>query len=423
MNSLKTFELLRSKDILYIKGRIGWKGLKKEEFTETGPFLITGMHFKENGKIDWDRCFHIPQHRYDESPEIMLELEDILLTKDGTIGKVAFIDELPGPSSLNSHLLVLRVEDKKRVYPKYIFYSLQSDKFKKYIEKNKSGSTIVGLSQKAFENFEFALPDYRVQKKIAQILSTVDEQIANADQLIVKTKELKKGLMQYLFTKGLNHTKFKQTVLGDIPIDWDVTPLVNLMAPGSDGVKRGPFGGALKKEFFVSDGYAVYEQQHAIYNQFSKIRYYINEDKYQELKGFIIKENDILISCSGTVGKIAIVPKSIKPGVMNQALLRFRAKENLTDTLFLYYMLISDNVQSKMLDMTHGSTIKNMVAVSQIKTIPVVLPPLKEQRKIAQILSTVDEQIESHEQEKQKYIELKKGLMQQLLTEKLRVTV
>ena len=92
---------------------------------------------------------------------------------------------------------------------------------------------------------------------------------------------------------------------------------------------RGPFGGALKKDCFIEDGYAVYEQQHAIYNQFEDIRYFIDEDKFNELKRFKLNAGDLIMSCSGTMGKIAIVPENIKVGVINQALLKLTPSDKV----------------------------------------------------------------------------------------------
>lgn len=286
-----------------------------------------------------------------------------------------------------------------------------------------SGSTRQRISRKNLGNLLIALPTLSEQKKIVEILWAADKQIEKTDQLIEKTRELKKGLMQQLMSKGIGHNEFKQTDIGEIPVTWKVKSFVELMEPGSEGVKRGPFGGALKKDIFVEDGYAVYEQQHAIYRNFDNIRYFIDELKFEELKTFELKPDDIIVSCSGTIGKIAIMPKQIKQGVMNQALLRFRALKNTVDTLFLYYLLIAEDTQKKMLDMTHGSTIKNLISVSEIKKIKVPLPSYEEQQKIADILLSIDEQIEGYEKEKERQIELKKALMQQLLTGKIQVTV
>ncbi|MBC8882612.1 restriction endonuclease subunit S [Flavobacterium piscinae] len=101
---------------------------------------------------------------------------------------------------------------------------------------------------------------------------------------------------------------------------------------------RGPFGGSLKKNIFVNDGIAVYEQQHAIYNQFDQIRYFIDESKFNEMKRFEVKPNDLIMSCSGTLGKVAIVPKGVKKGIINQALLKITPSSKLDSRFLEYYM-------------------------------------------------------------------------------------
>ena len=75
----------------YVKGRIGWKGLRSEDFIDEGPFLITGTDFNKDGSINWENMYHVDQERYDEDPFIQLQDHDVLITKDGTIGKVVYV--------------------------------------------------------------------------------------------------------------------------------------------------------------------------------------------------------------------------------------------------------------------------------------------------------------------------------------------
>lgn len=152
---------------------------------------------------------------------------------------------------------------------------------------------------------------------------------------------------------------------------------------------RGPFGGALKKDYFVEDGYAVYEQQHAINNQFNKIRYFIDTEKFEEMKRFELSPGDLIMSCSGTMGKIAIVPEGIKPGIINQALLKLSPR-NKIDTTFLRYWLQSASFQYLLDEHTHGAAIKNVASVSVLKDLEIPLPPLPEQKRIAAILDKAD---------------------------------
>jgi len=113
---------------------------------------------------------------------------------------------------------------------------------------------------------------------------------------------------------------------------------------------RGPFGGSLKKSCFVEEGYAVYEQQHAIYNQFSDIRYFVTEDKFNEMKRFELKPNDLIMSCSGTMGKVAIVPEGIKQGIINQALLKLTPKDFL-DIEYLKYWMSRTSIEDNNINM------------------------------------------------------------------------
>jgi len=159
----------------YIKGRIGWQNLRSSEFTNEGPYLITGMHFS-NGSVDWDSCYHITEERYDIAPEIIVKKHDILITKDGSIGKLAYIEYLPGEASLNSHLLLIRPL-KNQYHPKYLYYLLDSSTFKSYIQLNQTGTTFYGITQESVVNFPNLLSSIEEQKNIAAFLDRETERI------------------------------------------------------------------------------------------------------------------------------------------------------------------------------------------------------------------------------------------------------
>ncbi len=156
---------------------------------------------------------------------------------------------------------------------------------------------------------------------------------------------------------------------------------------------RGPFGGSLKKSCFKDEGYAVYEQQHAIYDQFNEIRYFIDENKFQEMKRFELKSGDLIMSCSGTMGKVAIVPEGVKRGIINQALLKLTPKENL-NVEFLRYWMISPYFIEELGKNTVGAAIKNVASVKILKTIELFTPPLQEQQHIVSILDEAFEAID-----------------------------
>lgn len=176
---------------------------------------------------------------------------------------------------------------------------------------------------------------------------------------------------------------------------------------------RGPFGGALKKEIFVSEGYAVYEQQHAIYGDFTTFRYFISEEKFNEMKRFSVLPKDIIMSCSGTMGKFAVVPENPKEGVINQALLKLTVKSGY-EVGFIKTTLELPVNQNKLLSQSAGGAIKNVVEVAQIKEIKLLIPPIKEQQKIASCLSSLDEVITAESQKLEMLKDHKKGLLQNL---------
>ncbi len=151
--------------------------------------------------------------------------------------------------------------------------------------------------------------------------------------------------------------------------------------------KRGPFGGSLKKEVFVTSGYKVYEQKHAIQNNFTIGSYFIDEAKFQEMIVFSVKPGDLIVSCSGTMGRVAIVPSDAQPGIINQALLKLTPLLHIVWPQYLRDYLQSEPVQLRYFRQTAGAAIQNVASVSVLKEIPIPLPPLPEQRRIAAILT------------------------------------
>jgi len=173
-------------------------------------------------------------------------------------------------------------------------------------------------------------------------------------------------------------------------IKWETLTLDHVTAEGSDGLRRGPFGGAVKKEIFVTDGYKIYEQRHAIYGDFDAGSYYIGETHYRALRSFAVEPGDLIVSCSGTIGRVAIVPTTAKPGIINQALLRIRPKLRVVSSGFLKRLLETPDIQARLFGSAGGSAIKNVKPLNEIRRVKFSLPPLAEQRRIAEILDRAE---------------------------------
>ena len=202
-------ELLRPKEgwvekelgkIATLKARIGWQGLTTKEYKETGDFfLITGTEFK-NGFIDWDKCHYVDYDRYKQDKNIQVKPHDVLVTKDGTIGKVALIKSVPKPATLNSGVFVIRPIDNS-FHPEFFYYLLLSNVFLTFLSQLSAGSTINHLYQKDFVTFKFFTPkSIEEQTEIAKNLYEMDEEIEQLEAQLSKYKLLKTGMMQELLT-------------------------------------------------------------------------------------------------------------------------------------------------------------------------------------------------------------------------------
>lgn len=183
-----------------LKARIGWQGLTTSEYLQSGNYtLVTGTDFK-GGFIDWDNCVYVEKERYIQDKNIQLKLNDILVTKDGTIGKVALINELPMPTTLNSGVFVIRSINNS-FDQRFFYYILMSQHFTEFLNKLTAGSTISHLYQKDFVHFNFIIPNNIIeQQAIAKILSEMDEEIKVLERKKVKYQNVKQGMMQELLT-------------------------------------------------------------------------------------------------------------------------------------------------------------------------------------------------------------------------------
>lgn len=150
-----------------LKARIGWQGLTTNEYRDSGEYyLVTGTDF-ENGLVNWDTCHYVDKWRYTQDKNIQLKEHDVLITKDGTIGKAGFVKHLKLPATLNSGVFVIRANPEK-IDQKYLYYILTSDIFDEFLNRLTAGSTINHLYQKDFVHFTFDAPKVEEQKAIAE---------------------------------------------------------------------------------------------------------------------------------------------------------------------------------------------------------------------------------------------------------------
>lgn len=185
---------------LYIKGRIGWRGLSKDEYLKHSKYKIINATALMDGYVDWDNCGFISKERYEESDEIMLQENDILISKDGTLGKIGYVKGLTTPCTVASGIFVLRNIMPDNLSFDYLYHVLKSNIFKNFINRNKAaGSTINHLYQRDLENFKLDLPDIKIQNKIAGVLNVLDEKISNNNKINAELESIAKTIYDYWF--------------------------------------------------------------------------------------------------------------------------------------------------------------------------------------------------------------------------------
>ena len=183
-----------------LKARIGWQGLTTAEYLDEGySYLITGTDFKD-GHINWSGCHYVDYDRYAQDPNIQVSNGDLLLTKDGTIGKVAYISDLDRPATLNSG--VFAVKPITNAYTAhFMFYVLESSVFKDFLQQLSAGSTINHLYQKDLVKFDlYVPPTTEEQEAITGILFDMDLDIYKLEEKLSKYQKIKQGMMEELLT-------------------------------------------------------------------------------------------------------------------------------------------------------------------------------------------------------------------------------
>lgn len=183
-----------------LKARIGWQGLTTAEYLDEGySYLITGTDFKD-GQIDWNGCHYVDYNRYEQDPNIQVSNGDLLLTKDGTIGKVAYVADLTRPATLNSGVFLVKpITDAYIAH--FMFYVLESSVFKAFLQQLSAGSTINHLYQKDLVKFDLYVPPTKEeQEAIAGILFDMDSDIHRLEKKLSKYQKIKQGMMEELLT-------------------------------------------------------------------------------------------------------------------------------------------------------------------------------------------------------------------------------
>jgi len=272
-----------------------------------------------------------------------------------------------------------------------------------------------GLNRDLVYNLNVSIPPLQEQKKIAEILSTIDHSIDEVDESIITTGKLKKGLIQGLFTKGIGHKEFKEAEIGKIPKEWEIVEMKDIADINKEHVD--PARELPNKNFFYIDIDSVENETGVIKN----LREIIGREAPLRARRQI-RYNDVIMSTVRPYLKaFAIIPKLYDGQICSTGFAVLSCKEKVLPR-FLLYILFSKSLVSQFNREMVGAQYPALNS-SQVKKLKISLPSISEQEKIAEILSAVDERIQLLKEKKKKLERVKKGLMNDLLIGRKRVKI
>ena len=405
------WEYVKLEKLIKVKNGFAFK---KDNFKEKGIPIVRISNLRENG-LDYKKIVYCSKE--DKSKFLNFELfeGDILVAMSGaTTGKIGIVKKNNLPALLNQRVGKF-IFNSDNLLNNYLLHYLKSNSFQELIKLTYQGCAQPNISSKQIENFQIPIPFPNDPKKSLKIQQKIVDKLDVFFEHYEKLKEEKqKAIENYDKILASTISKLIPSNEEDLPEGWEAILIGNILPDYKRSMKRGPFGSSLKKEFFVENGYKVYEQKNAIYNDFSLGKYYINEEKFKELKIFELKPGDLLISCAGTIGKCAIVPKEIKKGVINQALMKLTLDNKKVLVKYFYNFFNSNNFQNKILKGARGSAMKNLASVKEIKELKIGIPFPNDPEKSLKIQKQIVEEIQKAKTIQDKINEEREFIQKQL---------
>ena len=370
------------------------------QFEDNGINFVKIESISEDGSFLKEKFSHISDECNVQMRRSQLQENDILFSIAGAIGRSAIVTKEILPANTNQALAIIRVPEGKIDY-NYLLYALSSSAINQQATQHQQGVAQLNISLKNVSDFLLPIYTEAMQKRIVHNLKKIDKLIFLRKQQIAKLDELVKSQFTEMFGDPINN-----------PMKWIVSKIEDIAAQEKNALKAGPFGSALKKEFYVKSGYKIYGQEQVICGDASFGDYYIDEEKYKELKNCAVQAGDILISLVGTYGKTLIMPDNYEAGIINPRLMKITLNKNKVTPIYFKYYFESNALKASMDANTHGGTmgILNLGIIRQMK---IQVPPLSLQNQFAAFVERVDQQKQTVQQSLEKLELMKKALMQE----------
>lgn len=348
----------------------GTPSRSKSEYWDNGdiPWIKIG---DINNKYVKNASEYITVDGLNNSSAKLFKKGTILYTIFATVGEVAILD-----FDATTNQAIVGLNNNEKIDTNYLYYFLKSQKDK--ISNIGRGVAQNNINMSILRDIKVPIPDKTVQLKISEVLDNAQVLVDKRKRQIEKLDLLVKSKFIEMFGDPVVNTK-----------NWSYPLIEEIVANEKNAIKAGPFGSALKKEYYVDAGYKIYGQEQVISGDINYGDYYVSEEKYKELENCAIKENDVLISLVGTYGKLLIVPNKFEPGIINPRLMKITFNKAIINTVYFKYFFQSESLRNKLSTNTHGGTM-DILNVGIVKKINIPVPPLELQNQFANFVKQVD---------------------------------
>lgn len=404
----------------YIKVR-GGKAFKSKDFKEQGVPILRISNIKNNG-IDLKNCVYADPAKLQNYSNFLLENGNIVIAMSGaTTGKTGTIQEKNLPLLLNQRVGVFEIQDNTIINQRFLKYVIASTYFQKILEIDAIGGAQPNISPSQIESIHIYIPPINEQQKIACILSSVDEAIEKTEGIVKQIKIVKRGITHELFSRGIGNTEYKDSDVGRIPKSWKVVDMDTVFDTiDGDRGKNYP-----NTNDFIDEGYCLFlDTKNVTKSGFLfDTKKFISKEKDKVLRNGKLSRNDFVMTSRGSIGNIAFYSENVpyENIRINSAMLILRPYDK--DLNFDFWMhLLRGRVIEKYIRKFKVGSAQPHVTKKSFQQLKVSIPSSsKEQQKISNILNEFDNKIRNEEENLLYLDSLKRGLMQQLLTGKVRV--
>ena len=365
-------EYKRFDEVCTLNARIGWQRLTKAEYMSKGDYLlITGTDFTETHEIDYSTCVYVTEERYKQDSKIQLKNGDILITKDGTLGKVAQVKGLEMPATLNGGVFVVRCKDGS-LENRFILHYLLSNHFQSVVEQQKTGSTISHLTQTLFSRLMIPIPPLEIQREIVRILDDYTKNVTELQRQLAAETTARKTQYTYYRDELLTHN-----------YNGKIKRLEECCDSIADGDHQAPPKADSGIPFItISD----IDERHEI--NFNVIKYVPNEYYNRLADKRRPQEGDVLYTVVGSYG-IPVYVKENKKFVFQRHIAILRPNNAVVDSRYLYHAM-NGTAFHRQADLAAKGAAQKTIGLASLAKMTVPVPPLDVQNRIVNVLDNFE---------------------------------